>query len=50
VEPRWKVMATKLPPLVEENVNTLMNVADEEVWKAEGLFDQVDSAVYVLSH
>jgi hypothetical protein len=36
-------MATKLPPLVEENVNNLMDVADELVWKDAGLFDQVDS-------
>jgi hypothetical protein len=38
-------MASKLPPFVEANINTLMNVADEEVWKVEGLFDQVDSVV-----
>jgi hypothetical protein len=36
-------MATKLPPLVKENVNNLMDVADELVWKDVGLFDQVDS-------
>jgi hypothetical protein len=38
-------MASTIQPNVEANVNTLMNVADEEVWKAEGLFDQVDSVV-----
>jgi hypothetical protein len=32
-------------PLIEANVSNLMNEADEEVWKAAGLFDQVDSAV-----
>jgi hypothetical protein len=36
-------MVTKLPPLVEENINNLMDVADELVWKDAGPFDQVDS-------
>jgi hypothetical protein len=45
VDPRWPLMASTIQPSVEANVSTLMNVVDEEVWRAKGLFDKVDSVV-----
>jgi hypothetical protein len=36
-------MASHPLPCVEANVSTLMNVADEELWREEGLFDLADS-------
>jgi hypothetical protein len=42
VEPRWTPMASMTLPSVEANVSTLMNVADEEIWREEGLYDKMD--------
>jgi hypothetical protein len=36
-------MASHPLPCVEANVSTLMNVADEELWRKEGLFDLADT-------
>jgi hypothetical protein len=45
-------MASHPLPCVEANVSTLMNVADEELWRKEGLFDLADSVGkdYTSSH
>ena len=38
-------MPSTLQPSVEANVSTSMNVDDEELWQAKGLFEKADSTV-----
>jgi hypothetical protein len=46
VQLRWTPMASLTLPSVEANVDTLMNVANEELWREEGLFDKMESTVH----
>jgi hypothetical protein len=45
VEPKWLAMASNIHTSLEANINTLMNVADEALWQAKGLFEKADSMV-----